>query len=523
MPKILSVAQLYEADKITTEKNKISIADLMEHVGTLCFQWMHKRLQGDQISIKVFCGTGNNGGDGLVMARHLKQYGYNVQTFVVNCSNTRSEVFLQKYEQLKEIGVWPEMITCETEFPEIDVNDMVVDAIFGIGLTRSPENVLKKVIQHINASNAYVLSIDLPSGIFAEESVKDFDAVIKAYHTLTFETPKLAFLLPENEAFIKSWEVLGIGLDAEYMYTVKPDNYLITKPDVAPIYAFRKKFSHKGSYGHAVLIGGSKGKIGAMVLSAKAAIHMGSGKVTARIPDCGYQILQTTIPEVMVETAEQDQLATLMPHVDATVMGIGMGLGTSKETERGFKAFLKTAKVPLVIDADALNILAKNKTLLKQLPENSVMTPHPAEFERLVGAWKNDYEKLAKLRAFAKKYRVIVILKGAYTAIAAPGMLYFNSSGNPALATAGTGDVLSGMITGLMAQGYPTLQASIFAVYLHGRTADIAMKDMVFETFVASDIIHYLPEAFLDLFQKPKPAAPSQEEESQQQPKASKR
>ncbi|MCK0132134.1 NAD(P)H-hydrate dehydratase [Flavobacteriaceae bacterium F08102] len=517
MPKILSVAQLYEADKITTEKNKISISDLMEHVGTLCFQWIHRRLKGDQITIKVFCGTGNNGGDGLVMARHLKQYGYNVQTYVVNCSNDRSEVFLKKYDELKEIGVWPEMITCDDDFPEISRNDMVVDAIFGIGLSRSPANVLKSIIQHINASDAYVLSIDLPSGMFAEKPVEDFDAVIKAYHILTFETPKISFFLPENEAFVRSWEVIVIGLDNAFMQAVKPLNYLITKPDVLPIYKFRKKFSHKGDYGHALIIGGSKGKIGSMVLSAKAAIHMGSGLVTARVPACGYQIMQTSVAEVMVEIGEEDHLETVSPVTAATVIGIGMGLGTDKKTEKGFTSFIKTNKLPLVIDADAINLLAKNQALIEKIPENSIFTPHPKEFERLVGTWKNDYEKLDKLRAFASKYKVIVVLKGAYSAIASSTMLYFNSTGNPGLATAGSGDVLSGMITALIAQGYSALEAAIFGVYLHGRTADLAMKDMVFETFVASDIINYLPEAFIDLFQKPPATNPQKDAENEKQ------
>ena len=238
-------------------------------------------------------------GDGLVIARHLKQHGYNVKTHIINCGNERSEVFLKNYDRLKEIGVWAEMITCESELPQLSENDMIVDAIFGLGLSRKPENLIKEVIQHINASNAYVLSIDFPSGLYAEKAVTDTEAVVRAYHTLTFQTPKLAFLLPENKNYTQTWDVLNIGLDAEYIYNAKTDNYLLLKEDIKPIYRFRERFSHKGDFGHSLIVGGSFGKIGAVTLSSRAALSIGSGLVTAHIPNCGYQVLQTSIPEVM--------------------------------------------------------------------------------------------------------------------------------------------------------------------------------------------------------------------------------
>ncbi|MDY7394319.1 NAD(P)H-hydrate dehydratase [Aureibaculum sp. 2210JD6-5] len=514
MPKILSVKQLYEADKTTVEKQKISFIDLMEHVGTLCFQWIHARLQGSQVNIQVFCGTGNNGGDGLVIARHLKQHGYNVKTHIVNCGNERSEVFLKNYDRLKEIGVWAEMITCESELPQITENDMIVDAIFGLGLSRKPEDLIKEVIQHINASNAYVLSIDFPSGLYAERSVTDKEAVVRAYHTLTFQTPKLAFLLPENKDYSKTWDVLDIGLDAEYIYNAKTDNYFLVKEDIKPIYRFREKFSHKGDFGHSLIMGGSFGKIGAVSLSAKATLVIGSGLVTAYIPKCGYQVLQTSIPEVMVETDAENELQNFKSEVEATVIGIGMGMGTKPETAKGLGKFLKINKIPLVLDADAINLLSKNKELLKSLPENSVLTPHPKEFERLAGKWKDDYDKLKKLRTLSKKHKIIIVLKGAFTVIAHDGELYFNSTGNPALATAGSGDVLTGIITGLIAQKYHPFEAALLGVYLHGKTADLTMQTNVYETFVASDIIASLPHAFMDLLKKEPPIVQPKEEES---------
>ena len=502
MPKILSVKQLYAADKATIKKQNISYIELMEHVGTLCFQWIHQRLQGSQITIQVFCGTGNNGGDGLVIARHLKQHGYNVKTHIINCGNDRSEVFLKNYDRLKDIGVWAEMITCQSDLPTITENEMIVDAILGLGLSRKPENLIKEIIQHINASNAYVLSIDFPSGLYAEKKVVDTEAVVRAYHTLTFQSPKLAFLLPENQNYTQTWGVLDIGLDSDYINKVKTNTHFLIKDDIKPIYRFRDKFSHKGSFGHAVILGGSYGKIGAVALTSKAALTIGSGLVTAHIPKCGTQILQTSIPEVMVEGDTEDELQNFKIEAQATVIGIGIGMGTNVKTANGFEQFLKSNTLQLVLDADAINLLSKKRSLLKFVPKNTVLTPHPKEFERLVGKWKDDYDKLKKLRALSIKHKIIIVLKGAFTVIAHEGELYFNSTGNPALATAGSGDVLTGIITGLVAQKYHPFEASLLGVYLHGRTADIAMETNVYETFVASDIIDSLPHAFMDLLKK---------------------
>lgn len=503
--KILSAAQLYEADKTTIEKAAITTADLMERAATLCFQWVHNRLQGNNIPIFVFCGTGNNGGDGLVIARHLKQHGYNVSTYIINCSNERSQDFLTNYDRLKEIGVWPEMITCKTELPVLTENDMIIDAIFGLGLTRPPKDVIKECILHINASNAYVLSIDMPSGLYAEKPVEDKKAVIRAFQTLTFQTPKLAFLLAENQEYINSWEVVDIGLDAEFLYNVEVNNHIIAKENALLFYKYRKKFSHKGDFGHSLIIGGSLGKIGAVTLTTKAALSIGSGLVTSYIPKCGYQILQTVVPEAMVEVAEEDEIHSFNFKTKATVIGIGIGLGTSVKTAKGFEKFLSTNKLPLVVDADGINLLSKNKALLKLLPENSILTPHPKEFERLVGKSKNDYDRLDKLKKLATKYKLVIILKGAYTAISYKNVSYFNTTGNPGLATAGSGDVLTGLITGLLAQGYSSLEASILAVYLHGKTADLAMDDLTYETFTASHIIQYLPDAIIVLLKREKP------------------
>lgn len=511
---ILSPQQIALADKATIENNGISSTDLMEHAASLCFQWLHSRLQGQQIKIHIFCGIGNNGGDGLVMARHLHQHGYNVSCYVVNFSDKRTEEFLVNYNRLKELGEWPTVISSEKEFPEVAFEDIVVDAIFGIGLTRKPSGFTKKLIQYINSTKVFTLAIDFPSGLFGNKAVEDAESVLKAGHVLTFQTPKLAFLLPENKDYLNTWEVIDIGLDLNFINSLSPTHHFLVKNDVLPMYKPREKWSHKGTFGHSLIIGGSFGKIGAVTLAAKGALKIGSGLVSTYIPKCGYTIIQTSIPEAMVEVDNEKHLDYFNFKTTPSVIGIGPGMGTHEKTITGFEKFLKENKTPLVIDADAINILAKNQSLLEFLPENSVLTPHPKELQRLIGPWKNDYEKIEKTKTLSEKYKCIVVIKGAHTITIQSDSLFVNSTGNPGLATGGSGDVLTGMITGLIAQGYSPLNAAVFGTYLHGRTADIASQEISYEAFTASTIIDFLPDAFVDLFAQPEQ---SQQESNENQ------
>jgi hydroxyethylthiazole kinase-like uncharacterized protein yjeF len=302
--------------------------------------------------------------------------------------------------------------------------------------------------------------------------------------------------------FIKSYDIIDIGLNNDFIENIECDYHLTDKSDILSFYKFRKKYSHKGDYGHSLIIGGSFGKIGAVVLASKAALTIGSGLVTSYIPKCGYQIIQTALPEVMVEVDAENELQYFNSKVAFTAIGIGVGMGIHSKTEEGFKKFLQGNKLPLVLDADAINLLSFNKGLLKLLPKNSILTPHPKEFERLVGHWKDDYDKLHKLISLSKKYKVIIILKGASTIIAYNGKGYFNSTGNPALATAGSGDVLTGIITGLMAQKYAAIESAKLGVYLHGKTAELGMDDLTYESFTASDCINYISGAYKDLLAK---------------------
>lgn len=499
---ILSSQQIAKADQATIKNNNITSVDLMEHAATACFQWLHSRLQGQNINIHVFCGIGNNGGDGLVIARHLHQHGYHVTCYIVNFSEKRTDEFLTNYNKLKEIGEWPTIINTEKDFPKIEFEDIVIDAIFGNGLTREPEGFTKKLIQYINSTKVFTLAIDFPSGLFSNATVLNKNSVLRAGHILTFQTPKLAFLLPENKDFLTTWEVIDIGLDENFINNLKPKLHYITKNDVLSLYKPRKKWTHKGSFGHSLLIGGSFGKIGAVTLATKAALKIGSGLVSAYLPKCGYNILQISIPEAMVEVDNDTALSYFNFKTKATVIGIGPGMGTAEKTGIGFEKFIKENQLPLVVDADAINLISQNKSLLNYLPKNTVLTPHPKELERLIGSWENDYEKLKKASDFSKINNLLLVLKGAHTVIIDGDNKYFNSTGNPALATAGSGDVLTGLITGLIAQSYTPKNAALLGVYLHGKTADIAIEKTGFETFTASTILKYLSNAILEMLQE---------------------
>ena len=503
--KLLSLSHLQEADRITIQNQKISYLDLMERAGQSIFQLMHERLQGAPLPIHVFCGLGNNGGDGLVIARHLLEHGYHVTTYIVNFSTNRSEAFLSNYDRLKEISKeWPIQIKSEEDFPNIAPDDMVIDAIFGIGLNRPIESWVQNLLKYINASNAFKLSVDVPSGLYANKAPDDKESVIYANTCLTFQTPKLVFFLPETASYIKDLEILDIGLDREYLQQVQTGMELIGKPEVLSMYIPRQKYTHKGTYGHAVLIGGSRGKIGSMVLASKACLKIGGGIVTTVVPECGYTVMQTAVPEVMVKDNDEDDYITdFKTDIDATVICIGMGLGKHVKTVKAFTAFLDTNKTPLVLDADALNILSENKNLLHKLPPKTILTPHPKELERLIGEWNDDFDKIEKAKQLSNTYDCIVVIKGANSIIVYKQDIYINTTGNPGMATAGAGDVLSGVITGLVSQGYAPLMAAIFGVYMHGSAGDIALSGMGYQALLASDITENIGKAYLELFRKP--------------------
>ena len=499
--KIFSTKQLQEADLETIKKQGITSTELMERAGTLVFEEIQKRLQNNKITFKIFCGIGNNGGDGLVVARHLIEDGYKVLVYIINYSDKRSKDFLINYDRFKNVtNDWPLLLKDRDDFPELNENDFVIDAVFGIGLNRPLVTWVANLLKHINKSNAYILSIDMPSGMAPDSAVESLGAVIKADVTFTFQAPKMAFFLPQTATFAGNVKVLDIGLDREYLQKTATTTNLIHKKYARKYYQKRKKFSHKGTYGHALLIGGSYGKIGSVCLTATATLHSGAGMATVFLPKCGYNIVQTILPEAMAITDKSENDITEVKYdFEPAAICFGVGVGRKPITLKAFEELLNKIEKPMVIDADGLNLLSEKPELLEKLPKNSILTPHPKELERLVGSWKGDFQKLEKAKIFAEKYRLILVIKGAHTITIGGKDIYINNTGNPGMATAGSGDVLAGIITGLIAQGYDPVEAAVFGVYLHGEAGDIAAEKIGYESLIANDICNNLGAAYLEL------------------------
>lgn len=514
--KLFSAEQIYSADKFTIQKQQITSDELMERSAVQIFNWMHLRMQGAQVKIHIFCGIGNNGGDGIALARHLKEHGYNIAVHVVNYSTKRSKDFLINLDRLKARKIWPNFMDSDDELPPIGPDDIIVDAIFGIGLNRPPDTWVISLISHLHASKAFILSVDIPSGLYTDRVPANKQAIVKANFVLSFQAPKLVFFLPETGVFLNQWEVLDIGLDAAYLTQTETAFELVGKNEVLPMYLPREKYSHKGNFGHALIVGGSYGKIGAVMLAGLSALKSGSGMVTCCIPECGYEVLQSSLPEAMVLTDGERALTKVLYDLEPSVIGMGMGMGQASETQKAFSNFLKKNKVPLVLDADGLNLLSLQKELVSLLPAQTVLTPHPKELERLVGPWKDDFDKLHKVKAFSSKFDCIVVIKGAHTITVYKDKGYINTTGNPGMATAGSGDVLAGIITGMIAQGYAPLQAAIFGVYLHGKSADLAIDTTGYQSLIASDIANGMGKAYLDLFTRPEPLEEAAEEPRQE-------
>ncbi len=500
--KILKSSQIREVDAFTIENEPIVSIDLMERAAMTISGWISENISKEKI-IKIFVGPGNNGGDGLAVARQLMDFNYSVEIFLLRISNKLSqdcETNLDRFKIIKNNLI--REISEKSDFPEITQNDVLVDGLFGSGLTRKLEGLPKYLVQFLNNSSADIIAIDIPSGLFGENNFgNDFDAIIKAKYTLSFQLPKLSFFFPENEIFVGDWKVLPIGLNRNFIDNLYSEFCTIDSEYVKNRIIQRKKFSHKGTYGHVILIAGSYGKMGAAILAAKACLRTGSGLVTVHVPKIGYEIIQTALPEAMISIDWSDIIFTNVPDVENyTSVGIGPGIGTKQNTKKALSNLFDIVSTPMLIDADGLNILSEQKELIKKVPKNSILTPHPKEFERLVGETSGDYDRIQTQIKFSVEHQLFVVLKGAHTSITCPdGTCYFNSTGNPGMATAGSGDVLTGIILSLLGQGYKPKHAAILGVYLHGLAGDIASEKIGQEAIIASDIVDNLGPAYLKI------------------------
>ena len=508
--KILSAAQIRQLDQATIAEQGLTSAQLMERAAQALLFWFygeygHSRVPADTL---VLCGPGNNGGDGLALARLLHEAHYAVRVALLPAGKHSAD-WQHNRQRLPEAVPVAEISA--PHLPSIAPDTLVIDALFGTGLSRPLAGLAAAVVAHLNAAQARVLAVDIPSGLFADAPQPADSPVVRAAHTVSFGGPKLAFLLPQNADFMGKWQVEDIGLSTGFIAATATPWHYTDAAAVAGQLPPRPKFSHKGTFGHALLLAGSRGKMGAAVLAAGACLRGGAGLLTAHIPGCGYDIFQISQPEAMCLTDAQADFISELPALKPyQAVGIGPGLGQDAASLAVLRQLLKDAAkpldktgqpLPLVIDADALNLLGRHRELLKLLPENTVLTPHPKEFERLTGPARDDYHRLELLRDFATAHRCLVVLKGAYTCLATPtGELHFNSTGNAGMATGGSGDVLTGVLLALRAHArLPAFEAVRLGVYAHGRAGDLAAAQTGQAGLVAGDIVRHLGPALAEV------------------------
>jgi NAD(P)H-hydrate epimerase len=501
--KILTREQIKTLDQFTIEHEPIKSIDLMERAAHALTTVITERW--DQlVPVVVFAGPGNNGGDALAVARLLIAKGYQVQTYLFNITGHLSADCTENRQRLVDKKGMPLLTEVTQEFdpPRLEEGMLVVDGLFGSGLNKPLAGGFASLVKYINASSADVVSIDMPSGLMTEDNAYNVsNNIIRSTLTLTLGQLKLSFLFAENQQYVGEVKVLDIGLSKEGIEKTEAGYTLIERDEVRQLLRSRNRFSHKGQMGHALVVAGSYGMAGAAVLATKACLRAGVGKVTAHSPRGNVLVMQTAVPEAVLHIDRDDSRFTeTIPTEDFQAMGIGPGLGTSDQTSISLIAQLRRASCPVVADADALNILASHHAWMQQLPKGIILTPHPKELDRMEGQCIDSYERLSKACQLAERLQGYVILKGHHTAVCMPdGHVALNTTGNAGMATAGSGDVLCGLITGLLAQGYDQRSASLLGVYLHGLAGDLAASDLGEESLIASDLIDYLPKAFIEL------------------------
>ena len=497
--KIFRSDQIKQIDEYTINEEPVRSIDLMERAAGQLLKWYIQRFERSR-RIFIFVGPGNNGGDGLSLARLLESNRYEPEVIYVEFTERTSEDWKSNLQRLiDETKVKIRYLKDTDHFPGISSSDIIIDAIFGYGLNRPAEGLVGEVVKSINQTEAVVISIDIPSGMFSEDNTgNNYDKIVHADYTLCFQFPKLSFLFAENAEYLGELTVLPIGLSENAIRNTISPYFLSEKASIASLLKKRKKFDHKGIYGHGLLISGSYGKTGAAVLGAGAALRSGIGLITCHVPSSGVLIIQCSLPEAMVDSDVNEKHFSNVGNTDAySAVGIGPGIGTDPDSQKALYKFLTDCKRPLVIDADALNILSLNKEWLALIPEEAILTPHPKEFERIAGKTENSYLRLQRQIKFSSDHNCIVVLKGAHTSITTPdGNVFFNSTGNPGMATAGSGDVLTGILLSLLSQGYTPENAAVLGVFLHGLAGDIAAEELCYESIIASDIIKYLSDAF---------------------------
>ena len=490
MIKILSTEQIRKADEYTIKHEPISSCELMERASK-AFVEKFLELFPDKKKVRVFCGVGNNGGDGLAIGRMLKERGWEVLIYIIGNHRKGTDDFKQNLERSDLYAVIQSM----DDLPRIGPDEIIIDALFGSGLSRAIEGIYQETVSYINEQAGFKVSVDIPSGLYSDQPVDPTSIAFEADQTISFQYPKLVFLLPDYHVYTGEWHIVDIGLSESFTKKETTNFFFSEKEDFVDLVPNRSKYTHKNEVGRLSVIAGSKGKMGAAILATKAALKSGVGLINVCCPKFGTSIMQAVVPEAMVLESDAVAFIGKIPKLTGKIV-LGPGLGTHVKTIAGIENLLREAKEPLVIDADGINILAKKTDLLKLVPKDSVLTPHPGEFRRLVGGWEDDFDKLNKLSSFCKKHELNMVLKGAYSAVCSQkGEIFFNSSGNPVLATAGSGDVLLGIIGAFFAGGLAPFEALKLGVFVHGYCGDLLAEESNGFGVIASEIVDTIPRA----------------------------
>lgn len=498
--KIFPCGTIKQLDTYTIQHEPITSIDLMERSAEAVTEAIVEEW-GKETPVTIFAGPGNNGGDALAVARMLLKKGYKVETFLFNPKDELSPDCEANKELLLDKTGGRGFTEVSTHFvpPQLTAEHLVVDGLFGSGLNKPLAGGFAAVVKYINSSPGIVVSIDMPSGLMGEDNTFNTRAtIVHADYTFSLQLPKLAFFFAENSDIVGEWRLLDIGLNPKAIRETETNFVLLEEEDISPLIKTRSAFAHKGHFGHALLIAGAYGMAGASVLAARACLRSGVGLLTVHVPMCNNLIVQTSVPEAMTDVDVNEVcFGTPVEADDFQAVGVGPGLGISPDTEYALLEQISIGQAPMVLDADALNLLSNNKQELALLPKGSILTPHPKELERLVGKCQNSYQRLMKAAELAQNCKLYIVLKGAYTAIITPeGNVFLNPTGNPGMATAGSGDVLTGIILALLAQGYTPETACKVGVYVHGRAGDLAAEKHGMIALKAGDIIDFLPDAW---------------------------
>jgi len=497
--KIITSTQLKEWDKYTITHEPIASIDLMERAACALTGAITSRWDTSHPMV-VFAGPGNNGGDALAVARLLSQQQYTVEVYLFNTKGQLSDECQTNLDRLKQCGsVYFTEVSTRFDPPALTEQHVVVDGLFGSGLNKPLNGGFAAVVKYINASKAQVVAIDVPSGLMCEDNTYNVRAnILHADLTLSIQAPKLAFLFPENEDIVGEWKLLDIGLNSEFVDQAHSSFFITEEAEMRALLKPRKRFSHKGTFGHALLIAGSYGMAGASILATRACLRSGVGRVTVHVPIYNHDLLQTTVPEAIVQTDIHERYFAQPADTDPyQALAIGPGLGQEGDTALALMEQIQGCPIPLVLDADALNILSSHRNWISRIPKQSILTPHLKELEGLIGKCMDTYERLNKVKELAAYLQSYIVVKGAWTAVVTPeGNCYFNPTGNPGMATAGSGDVLTGILAALLAQGYTQEEACRLGVYAHGLAGDLAAKEKGGMGMQASDLIEALPQTW---------------------------